>query len=181
LRRSCRLAALARIGEGAGAASAAGWPDRIRCTLLQRREGRVATCGGGFFGVSSTSSTSLRLSSASKTAVARQPTSSDRWAGKSETLFSTPNCGIASPQSWRNKGGRTSGGCLATVEVGPWTKLKCSGRRRRRLGFLFAARGCIESYRASRRRSQRLRPSIFESAMMFGMNDGNERILTCGH
>jgi hypothetical protein len=41
LRRLCRPASLTRIGDDAGAADTAGWPDRDRCTLLQPSEAKA--------------------------------------------------------------------------------------------------------------------------------------------
>jgi hypothetical protein len=68
-------------------------------------------------------------------------------------------------------------GCLATVEVGPWPKLKWNGRRRRELCFRFVAEWCTKSHQAGRRRSQRQRFHLYESATVIGTNDANDKNL----
>jgi hypothetical protein len=62
-----------------------------------------------------------------------------------------------------------------TVEVGPWPKRKTHGRRRREPDFLLAAKWCLEPYRASQHRPQRMGSSIFEPAPTIGTSDANDK------
>jgi hypothetical protein len=166
--RSCRSASLTRRCEFAGAAGAFGRPDRGRGAIRLRRQSGVSRLRRPIF-----RSFELRLDlNRRKTARLVRPP-----ADKSKTYSGATHArrlDIPIPIEQRRS---DKAGCLATVEVGPWPKLSRNGRRRRRLRFCFAAKGCSESYRASQRPRQRRRLAAFETAPTIGTNDITDKNL----
>jgi hypothetical protein len=159
LRRSCRSASQTRIGEIAGAASAAGWPDRIRYIRLQ-----------------SSKKLSRRLRRPLQMSFGHRPPS---------TVLHSPAC----PTSLGAlEGSRRTKSLIHILTVGQgglyWTvevelELETPKNQPPQAGtppsLCLAAKGCIEPHQASQRRPQRRRCSIFEPAMPIGTNDANEK------
>jgi hypothetical protein len=168
LRRSCRSAALARIGKIAGAADASGWPDRVRYTILLRSKGGGSARGGQWKGVSSSRSTSTVLHS---------PACPTSLGGESKT-----SPGAKTLQSFdlhipMHQGRSDKRGCEGRLRSARGRNSLATAAEGGDSSLRLAAKWCTESYRGSQHCPQRRRSSLYETAMPIGTKNITEKNL----